>query len=67
MKLRDYLKENGLTQAKFAKKAKVSQGVVSAIIRGRYNPTFDLLTRISKATKGAFKPEDFERKLRQSK
>ena len=47
--LRDFLKENGLTQTEFAKKIGVKQSQVSEWLRGKAKPGYDTLKAISLA------------------
>lgn len=60
MKLDDYIRSNQVTEASLAELAECSQSTVNKVRNGLGNPTFDLLRRISEATKGAFTPADFE-------
>ena len=47
--LKDFLLENGLTQAEFARKIGVKQGQVSEWLRGKAKPGYDTLRQISLA------------------
>ena len=47
--LRDFLKENGLTQTEFAQRIGVKQGQVSEWLKGKAKPGYDTLKAISMA------------------
>ncbi len=47
--LKDFLKENGLTQTEFAKKIKVKQGQVSEWLHGKAKPGYDTLRAMATA------------------
>lgn len=57
-KLQKYLKDTGITQAKFARKARTTQGFVSLIIAGKKKPGGGLSLRIERATGGAVTCQD---------
>lgn len=48
-RLSQILQEKGLTAADFAKLINVAPGAISHILRGRNNPSYDLLVNIAKA------------------
>ena len=58
MTLRDYLQQEGLTQAQFAAKIGVRQGTVSYYVRGRV-PSTEVLSAIVRETEGQVRWEDF--------
>lgn len=53
-KLIDYRIENNLTQKQLASKLSVSQAMVSKLESGEYNPTVELLFKISKKLEWKF-------------
>lgn len=53
MKLGEYLKKNGLTQAQFAKKIGSCQAHVSELISGKVTPRIPTISLIRDATSGA--------------
>ena len=57
MKLAEWLKRTGTTQAAFAEAIGVSQGRISQIVAGDA-PSLEVAIRIEKATKGRVKPAD---------
>ncbi len=57
MKLADWLKKHGMTQAAFAGRIGVSQGRVSQIVAGEA-PSLDLAVKIEAATNGRVGPAD---------
>lgn len=58
MKLIDYLKQNRIKQADFAKAAGVSQGYVSQILNGKYKPKGKKAIRWSAATNWQVTPHE---------
>ncbi len=64
MKLKDWLKSKGMTQAAFAKQIGVDQSTISRLIRGRGNRQMrkldlDLAAKIEAETDGAVTAKDF--------
>lgn len=59
MRLADWLKQNDVTQAQFAKDIDVSQGLISGYLDGSIWPGKDKAERIFKATNGDVTPTDF--------
>ncbi len=59
MKIKDYIKENGLTQQQFAYLVGVSQSTISRLLDSKESTPIGLIQRICEATKGDVKPEDF--------
>lgn len=53
MKLKEYLKNNETTMAKFASAVGVTQPCISLISNGRRRPEPELARKIEKATNGA--------------
>lgn len=47
--LRAFLKENNLTQTKFAKIVGIKQSQVSEWLKGKAKPSYDILKQISKS------------------
>lgn len=58
--LKVWLFENNETQAEFAQRAGVAQSMVSSIVRGKSNLTMAIIRRISAATGGKLKANDFQ-------
>jgi transcriptional regulator with XRE-family HTH domain len=58
MKLGQYLKQKGLTQAKFAEMVEVTRPLITQIIGGIKNPSLFLAKRIEKATNGLVTTDD---------
>lgn len=58
MKLCDYLKQNRIKQADFARTAGVSQGYVSQILSGKYKPKGNKAIRWSAATNWLVTPHE---------
>ena len=52
MRLKDYLKKNKITQAKFASLLNITPAYMSLIVRGLNNPSFKLALKIEKITLG---------------
>jgi len=63
MTLEQYLSLTGIKQKEFAEKARLSQSTVSRLIRGKFSPSRDLLSRIYEATGGDVQPNDFYKQL----
>ena len=61
MKLSDYLKAKGITQADFATAIGMSVASVSRIASGLQRPDLDTLLAIKRASGNAVRDEDFER------
>jgi transcriptional regulator with XRE-family HTH domain len=59
MKLSDWLKENRWQGKQFAEMIGVSEALVSLLRRGHRTPTKEVLLRITKATNGKVKANDF--------
>ena len=47
--LKNFLKENDLTQTKFARTVGIKQSQVSEWLKGKAKPSYDLLKQMSKA------------------
>lgn len=47
--IKDYLRENGISQAELARRAEVSESTVSNIVNKRCTPSIDTADRIAKA------------------
>ena len=58
MKLGKYLKQQGITQAKFAEMVDVARPFITQIIAGIKNPSLILAKRIEKASKGMVTTDD---------
>jgi len=52
MKLKDYIKEEEMTEQEFARSIGVSQPHINFIVRGKRNPSFELAKIIEEKTKG---------------
>ncbi len=52
MKLKEYMKEKGLTERKFAPLVGTSQQHINNIIRGKANPSLELVNIIEEVTEG---------------
>lgn len=59
MRLRDYLKENQITEAAFAGEIGVTQAAVNRYCRGDRHPRRQILDRIAEKTMGAVTYADF--------
>nr|DAY65764.1 MAG TPA: helix-turn-helix domain protein [Caudoviricetes sp.] len=59
MKLCEYLKEKKMSQADFAKKIGVTQGIISYYINGRGMPTRKNMRKIINITGGMVTADDF--------
>ncbi|QDP62490.1 MAG: hypothetical protein Unbinned5079contig1000_17 [Prokaryotic dsDNA virus sp.] len=59
MKLRHYIRQNKLTQTKFAHKCGLSKATVSRIIAGERQPSLRVMQIIYRATEGKVTPDDF--------
>lgn len=59
MKLSEWLKENGLSQAKFAKQIGIQPSIISRIITGNRRAHADLIIRIRDATDGEVGLDDW--------
>ena len=49
MRIKELLKEKGVTQKELAKRMGISDGAVSQILGGQYSPKLDTLQRIAQA------------------
>jgi len=49
MRVKEILKEKGMSQKDLAKRMNVQDGTMSNILSGRYSPTLDTLQRIADA------------------
>jgi transcriptional regulator with XRE-family HTH domain len=59
--LKVWLFEHGdETQASFAERVGITQGLVSAIINGKKKPSLDTMRRIAAATNGEVMANDFQ-------
>lgn len=59
MKLKEYLKENGIRQKQFAKLAGITELAVHRYIKGDRKPDCESLVKIKEATGGKVDAEDF--------
>lgn len=59
MRLEDWLKANGMTQAQFAELIDSDQGHVSDLIRGKSRPRLESVARIEKVTKSQVAAADW--------
>jgi transcriptional regulator with XRE-family HTH domain len=59
MKLAEYLAREGMSQKEFAKRAGLSEGTVSLIVREMVNLSAETLEKISAATAGEISEKDF--------
>ena len=59
MKLGDWLKQQGITQAEFAERIRSDQGHVSDLVRGKVRPRLESIARIQTATAGAVTADDW--------
>jgi transcriptional regulator with XRE-family HTH domain len=59
MKFSDWLKSSGLTQKEFAERIGVTQSAISHLRNNRKRPSFELMVKIEKATKGKVKLNDW--------
>jgi transcriptional regulator with XRE-family HTH domain len=60
MKLSDWLRQEGMTQAVFGERIGSDQANVSRWITGHHTPSLATLLKIMKVTKGAVTAEDFD-------
>lgn len=60
MKLRDWLKQQKMTQAKFARLIRTDQGHVSDLVTGKVQPSLPTIVVIEKATKGQVAYQDWK-------
>lgn len=54
-----YLKDNGISNAAFAKKVGASEATISRLRSGKQTPSFPLVARIAAETDGSVTPNDF--------
>lgn len=59
MKLIDYMKDKGLTDAAFGAKVGVDRATVSRWRRGVFRPDWDIIEKIEEATGGMVTAKDF--------
>ncbi len=59
MTLREYLKTNKISQARFARRCGITRSAVCHFIAGRRYPSPEIMRRILLATDGEVKPNDF--------
>lgn len=57
MEIKDYLQDNGITQAGFAEQLGVTQGLVNQWIRGKTRVTPERALQIERATAGGLRRE----------
>jgi transcriptional regulator with XRE-family HTH domain len=59
MKLREWLKKNGITQDQFAADNGIGQSTLSMLCTGARRPSLKMMGRIAAATRGEVTPNDF--------
>ena len=59
MKLRDWMKKNGVKQDQFAVETGIGQSTLSQFCTGARRPSLKMMGRIREATKGEVTPNDF--------
>ena len=59
MTLKEYIKINKISQAKFARRCGVSRSAINHFIAGRRYPNPETMRRILLASNGEVKPNDF--------
>ena len=59
MTLKEYIKINKISQARFARRCGVSRSAINHFIAGRRYPNPETMRRILLATNGEVKPNDF--------
>ncbi len=62
MKLKEYLKQNGLKQAWIAEQIGWSGVHISNVITGRFKPSLRFMKAVENFTKGQVKVSDFDEK-----
>jgi len=59
MTLKEYIKINKISQARFARRCGISRSAINHFIAGRRYPNPETMRRILLATNGEVKPNDF--------
>jgi len=59
MKLKEYMRENKITQIELAKSLGLTQAMISYLCKGSKKPSFDTLKKIYAFTDGQVRYEDF--------
>lgn len=59
MKLADYMKKNGISCKNMAAKIEITEYSLRRYLRGKRNPTREILQKIHEITNGEVTPNDF--------
>jgi transcriptional regulator with XRE-family HTH domain len=59
MRLDEWLKQKRVRQEDFADMIGVRQSAISHLVRGKRNPSLELMLKIEAATKGKVRPNDW--------